>query len=106
MILLNFENIFVGNFPSLIALIIQFSFILIFLYIFLPTSYEKSTFKTNIFLKYKVFTIIFVTFILNLEQLVNNGKIQIINLIFSALLSFILVYFLIPIWYKNDMIDK
>lgn len=106
MILLNFENIIIGNFPSLFALLIQFLFIVIFLYIFLPTSYEKSTFKTNIFLRYKVISIIFLIFILNLEQLVSNGKIPVVNLIFSVLVSFFLVYYLLPRWYINDTIDK
>jgi hypothetical protein len=105
-LLINFENIIVNQFPSLITILIQFISIIIFNYYFLPISIQKSKGKNFILIKYKFLLLIFVIFILNLEHIFILKSLEVKNLIFSIIFAIIFIYFLLPIWFKNDNIVK
>ena len=105
-LLLNFENILSGNFPPISVILIEFVFILIFLFFFLPISYQKFKGKSNLILKVRIILVVLVTVLLNTNQLISKGTIPILHLILSCIMAIFLIYFLIPIWFKNDIIDN
>ena len=67
---------------------------------------QKSKGKNFILIKYKFLLLIFVIFILNLEHIFILKSLEVKNLIFSIIFAIIFIYFLLPIWFKNDNIVK
>lgn len=105
-LLINFENIFNDLYPSFLTVIIQFISILIFYFYFLPISIQKSEITNFVLLKYKILLVLFVVLLLNLEHIILLKTLEIKSFILSIILAVILIYVLLPNWYKNDNINK
>jgi hypothetical protein len=105
-LLINFENITNSLIPSTITLVIQFVFVIMFLYYFLPQSDKSEVKYKSIFLKYKMFSVLLVLLILNIDHLINKQMPSIFSLISSITIALILVFFFLPLWKKNDELKK